>query len=81
MKYVKTWRALAGIAVAGIGCLASGYIGGHSSAMHQHASIGEQNKIMRDESGEINMRRYVIEAFKDFGRMQKDPLGLNKTLS
>lgn len=61
-------------------CGACSYIAGHTAAMHQHASINEQNKLIRNENGEISYKKYIIEAFKDHKRMQDDPLGLNKTL-
>lgn len=59
---------------------ANGYIAGHTAAMHQHASIKEQSKMLRDEDGKINYMKYIIEAFKDCKRALDDPLGLKREL-
>lgn len=59
---------------------ACSYIAGHTAAMHQHASTNEQNKMLINEKGQIDYKKYIIEAFKDYKRMRDDPLGLKKTL-
>lgn len=60
------------------GGMALGYLSGHATCMHQHASTEEADKLLRDETGKINALKYIKEAFKDFKRMQDDPLGLKK---
>lgn len=81
MKQVSILRAFAAMGVAAVGCTLGGYIGGHTACVHQHVSTSEQDKLLRDENGNLSEKRYLIEAFKDFVKMKKDPLGLNKTLS
>lgn len=79
MKF--NWKAGLTMMAVGLFCEACGYIGGHAAAMHQHASVNEQNKLIRNENGEISYKKYIIEAFKDYKRMRDDPLGLKRELS
>lgn len=58
----------------------SAYICGHAVAMHQHTSLAEQNKMIRDENGNLNKKKYIFEAFKDYKRMIDDPLGFEREL-
>lgn len=78
MKF--NWKAGLAIMAIGVFCEACGYIGGHATAMHQHASTQETSKMFLNDKGEISSKKYIIEAFKDFKRMRDDPLGLKREL-
>ena len=69
-----------GVFISGIICCSSAYIMGHTAAMHQHASLDEQDKMLLDKDGNVNKRAYIKKAFVDYVKMQRDPLGLNREL-
>lgn len=54
------------------------YLAGHTAAMHQHASIEEIDKLLKDGNGNISKKKYIKEAFKDYKRMLGDPYGFNR---
>lgn len=74
------WKASLVWLIGGTFVAASGYISGHSAAMHQHASNDEIDKMVRDENGKINYHQYLKKAFQDYKKVQEDPCGFNRTV-
>lgn len=64
----------------GLICTVFGVISGHAICAHQHVTADEQNRMLRDTNGRISYRKYIGGIFKDYKRVQEDPLGLNKSL-
>ena len=75
-KYV--WKASAVCLLVGVHSMLAAYLAGYTTCMHQHVTTAEQNRVMRGKDGEVNMKHYIMEAFKDYKRMFDDPLGLKK---
>lgn len=80
MTKTEVLKAVPSIAFALISSVGA-YLAGHTSAMHQHASQEEIDRMMLDKNGRIDKIKYCKEAFKDYKRMMDDPLGLQKELN
>lgn len=62
-------------------CTVSGIVSGHAVCVHQHCDLGEANKLLRDENGNISYKTYFSNIIHDYKKMYEDPLGLDKQLS
>lgn len=73
MKEFNWKRAGIGMLIYGI-CAANAYIAGHATCTYRHVDDAEQDTMMRDKEGRLSHKRYIIEAFKDYGKICKEQL-------
>lgn len=78
MKIVN-WKAILIYTIGCSICMVGGYLAGHTACAHQHVAVSEQNRMLRNkEGGWPDTKAYIINAFKDYGKMIQDPLGLGR---
>lgn len=77
MKNVN-WKAAVICVGTAIFTMACGYVAGHTSCAHRHVSMTEIGNMWTNDRGQRTNGHYIKEAFKDYIRMIKDPLGTKR---
>lgn len=73
-------KAIVTLLISGIICTISGIISGHATCAHQHVTTEEQDKMIRDENGELSYSTYFKTIIRGYENMYKDPYGLEREL-